>query len=136
MVKNPPAVQEAQDTWVQFLDGEDPLEKGILSSILSILEYSCLENPMDCCKELDTTEATCIHAYIHFRWPRGAVISLWYATSAHPGQLLAEASWTRLHVQGGAAAQEQILDHLPTPGPVEALAWKTSGPGLSITLLM
>ena len=34
MVKNPPAVQE---TWVQFLDWEDPLEEGMAtdSSILA-----------------------------------------------------------------------------------------------------
>ena len=34
MVKNPPAMQE---TWVQFLDQEDPLEKGMAthSSILA-----------------------------------------------------------------------------------------------------
>ena len=52
MVKNLPAVQE---TWVQSLSQEDPVE---------ILQYSCLENPMDRgawrapwgCKELDTTE--------------------------------------------------------------------------------
>ena len=53
---------------------------------------------------------------------------------SHPGQLLAEASWTGLPVQGGAAARERTLDHLPTPGPVKAMAWKAIGPGLSITL--
>ena len=37
-VKNLPAVQE---TWVQSLCREDPLEKGIP------LLYFCLENPMD-----------------------------------------------------------------------------------------
>ena len=52
MVKNLPAVQE---TWVRSLSQEDPVE---------ILQYSCLENPMDRgawrapwgCKNLDTTE--------------------------------------------------------------------------------
>ena len=36
-VKNPPAVQETQETWVQFLDWEDPLEEGTAthSSILA-----------------------------------------------------------------------------------------------------
>ena len=29
MIKNPPAVQEAQETQVQSLDGEDRLEKGM-----------------------------------------------------------------------------------------------------------
>ena len=37
-VKNLPAVQE---TWVQSLGREDPLENG------NPLQYSCLENPMD-----------------------------------------------------------------------------------------
>ena len=35
-VKNPPAVQETQETWVQSLGREDPLEEGMAthSSIL------------------------------------------------------------------------------------------------------
>ena len=37
MVKRLPTIQE---TWVQSLDWEDPLEK-------EILQYSCLENSMD-----------------------------------------------------------------------------------------
>ena len=37
-VKNPPAMQE---TWVQSLGGEDPLEEGMSTQ----LQYSCLENP-------------------------------------------------------------------------------------------
>ena len=42
-VKNLPVMQETQDMWVQFLGGEDPLEKGMAthSNILG------LENPMD-----------------------------------------------------------------------------------------
>ena len=28
-VKNPPAMQETQDTWVQSLGQEDPLQKGM-----------------------------------------------------------------------------------------------------------
>ena len=40
MVKNLPAMQE---TWVQSLGWEDPLEKGYDYP----LQYSCLENPMD-----------------------------------------------------------------------------------------
>ena len=37
MVKNPPVMQEALETWVQSLSQEDPLEKGmaIHSSILA-----------------------------------------------------------------------------------------------------
>ena len=37
MVKNPPAIQEMQETWVQSLDQEDPLEEGMAthSSILA-----------------------------------------------------------------------------------------------------
>ena len=38
MVKNPPVIQES---WVQSLGGEDPLENG------NPLQYSCLENSMD-----------------------------------------------------------------------------------------
>ena len=36
-VKNPPAMQETQETWVRLLDWEDPLEKEMatLSSILA-----------------------------------------------------------------------------------------------------
>jgi len=59
MVKNPPAIQE---TWVQFLGWEDPLEEGMATP----LQYSCLENPQGQRilagynlwghKELDTTE--------------------------------------------------------------------------------
>ena len=52
LVKNPP---EMWETWVQFLGGEDPLEKGKAYP----LQYSGLENSMDCPwgpKELDTTE--------------------------------------------------------------------------------
>ena len=40
MVKNLPAMQE---TRVQSLGREDPLEKGMATP----LQYSCLENPMD-----------------------------------------------------------------------------------------
>ena len=29
MVKNPPAMQEPQETWVQFLSGEDALKEGM-----------------------------------------------------------------------------------------------------------
>ena len=38
MVNNLPALQE---TWVRFLDWEDPLGKKIVNP----LQYSCLENP-------------------------------------------------------------------------------------------
>ena len=39
-IKNPPAVQETQEMWVQSLGWENPLEE-------EILQYSCLENPLD-----------------------------------------------------------------------------------------
>ena len=44
VVKNPPAVQETQETGVQSLGREEPLEEEIAthSSI-----HSCLENSMD-----------------------------------------------------------------------------------------
>ena len=36
-VENPPPMQETQETWLQFLDQEDPLEEGMAthSSILA-----------------------------------------------------------------------------------------------------
>ena len=63
MVKNPPAVCEPQETWVQSLGREDPLEEGGYGNSL---QYPCLENPMDRgawqapggCKEPDMIEAT------------------------------------------------------------------------------
>ena len=42
-LKNQPAMQEAQETQVQTLGGEDPLEEENGDP----LQYSCLENPMD-----------------------------------------------------------------------------------------
>ena len=43
MVKNLPAVQEMQERWVQSLGGED--SPGGEND--NLLQYSCLENPMD-----------------------------------------------------------------------------------------
>ena len=40
LIKNLPAMQE---TWVQSLGWEDPLEKEMATQ----LQYSCLENPVD-----------------------------------------------------------------------------------------
>ena len=42
-VKNHPAMQETQETQIQSLGQEDPLEEENGSP----LQYSCLENPMD-----------------------------------------------------------------------------------------
>ena len=42
-LKNQPAMQEAQETQVQSLGGEDPLEEENGNP----LQYCCLENPMD-----------------------------------------------------------------------------------------
>ena len=42
-VKNPPAMQKLEETWVGHLGQEDPLEEGNSNS----LQYSCLKNPMD-----------------------------------------------------------------------------------------
>ena len=41
VVKNLPAVQEPQETWVWSLGLEDPVEEELA------LQYSCLENPVD-----------------------------------------------------------------------------------------
>ena len=42
-IKNPPAMQETQETWVQYLGQEDPLEKENGNPP----QYSCLKNAMD-----------------------------------------------------------------------------------------
>ena len=41
MVKSLPAMQETQETWVQSLGREDPLDLG------NTFKYACLENFMD-----------------------------------------------------------------------------------------
>ena len=41
-VRNPPAMQETQETWIQSLGVEDPLEEGMATH-----SSSCLGNPMD-----------------------------------------------------------------------------------------
>ena len=38
MVKNLPAVQETQETWVQSLGQEDPLEKGMATHSIDFLQ--------------------------------------------------------------------------------------------------
>ena len=45
-VKNPPTVQETEETWVQSLDGEDLLEEGMAthSSILAA-NFTFLQSP-------------------------------------------------------------------------------------------
>ena len=43
MVKNPPAMQEPQKTWVQSLGWEDPPEEGMSNP----LQCSYLQDPMD-----------------------------------------------------------------------------------------
>ena len=43
VVKNPPAMQEMQQTHVQSLGWEDPLEEEMATHS----QYSCLGNPMD-----------------------------------------------------------------------------------------
>ena len=54
MVKNPPAMQE---TWIQFLCGEDPLEKG-MATHSSILAWSMAGYSPWGRKQLNTTELT------------------------------------------------------------------------------
>ena len=63
MVKNPPAMQETQETWVQFLGWDDPLEEDMAthSSVLA-WRIPWTEEPGGPqsigCKELDMTEVT------------------------------------------------------------------------------
>ena len=61
-VKNPLAMQEPQETWVQYLDWEDPLEKemAVYSSILvwRIPQRRLAGYCPQGCKESDTIEVT------------------------------------------------------------------------------
>ena len=63
-VKYPPVMQE---TWVRSLSWEDPLEKG-KATHSTLLEYSGLENFMDCIvhrvTKSDTTEQLSIHLHL------------------------------------------------------------------------
>ena len=43
VLKNPPAVQETQETWVQSFGWEDPLEEEMANP----LQYSCWKYAMD-----------------------------------------------------------------------------------------
>ena len=43
MVKNLPATQRTQETWVRSLNGEDPLEEGMATHSSTL----ALENPVD-----------------------------------------------------------------------------------------
>ena len=64
MVKNSPAMQETQETWVRSLSWEDALEKGMAThcSILAWVRQRSLAgySPWDR-KDLDTTEETNTH---------------------------------------------------------------------------
>ena len=68
MVKNPPAMQE---TWVQSLGREDPLEKGMAthSSILAwrIPQRSLVGYSPWGCKELDMTESLITLSFTSFK---------------------------------------------------------------------
>ena len=62
-VKNLPARQEMQETWVLSLSWEDPLEKGMAThSSIFVREIPWTEEPGGLqsigCEESDTTEAT------------------------------------------------------------------------------
>ena len=67
VVKNPPAVEESQETQVQSLGQEDPLEEatpvflpGESHEQRSLMAYSPWGH-----KELDTTKVTCTHTCTH-----------------------------------------------------------------------
>ena len=63
MVKNPPAMQETQEIWIHFMDGDDPLEEE-MATHPNILAWRIpwTQEPggysSESCKELDKTEAT------------------------------------------------------------------------------
>ena len=44
--KNPPAMQDTQESWVQFLGQEDPLEKETATHSRMGMKNPCLKNPM------------------------------------------------------------------------------------------
>ena len=60
VVKNPPAMQEPQETRVQIRGGEDPLEEGMAahSSILAHGQRSLVGHSPQGLKELDMNECT------------------------------------------------------------------------------
>ena len=65
VIKSPPAMQELQETWVQSLGWQDPLEEGMAThSSLLAWRIPWAEEPVLqfyspwCHKELDMTEAT------------------------------------------------------------------------------
>ena len=66
MVKNPLAMQETQESWVQLLGWDDPLEEDMAthSSVLAC-RIPWTEEPgrpqSIGCKELDTTDGDCSH---------------------------------------------------------------------------
>ena len=62
-VKNLPAMKQTQEMWVQFLDQEDLLEKGMATHSSSLAwrthgQRSTAGYSPQGCKELDTTEVT------------------------------------------------------------------------------
>ena len=66
-------MQEIQETWVQSLGQEDPMEKkmAVYSSVLAWKMPWAEElegySPWGC-RELDTTEHTCAHTHINFNY--------------------------------------------------------------------
>ena len=66
-VKNPPATQELQETWVRSLGGEDPLEEGMATHSSSLAwRIPWTEEPgglQSIQSQRDTTEGTCMHAH-------------------------------------------------------------------------
>ena len=68
-VKNLPAMHEVQETWVQFLGPEDPLEEGMATHS----SVNCLENIMDrgaCLQSTGSQRTGCSYACTElFRLP-------------------------------------------------------------------
>ena len=77
LVKSPPAMQE---TWVQSLGWEDPLEKG-----KATLQYSGLENSMDCIVHEVAKSQTQLATFIIF--PKSWLLSHHLEMQGHKGTL-------------------------------------------------
>ena len=102
-VKNPLIMQES---WVQFLDREDPLEKGHGNP----LQYSCLENP---------TDRGAWQATVH------GVAKSGTRPSSFPFHFIFM-DWTRAGIGGLTARSNKVSSSVSQPGSRERFCSRTS----------